>query len=93
MPIAKYIRYMRLWPPWGLELRSESCMFDIVSNISNVLRRRCLWRAVMRTSIILDWGVILYAKNIFIVSQFYPYKFDVVNTGYPIDTLKFIIQF
>ena len=50
---------------WGLELGSSSCMFDIGSTMLNFLQTYIWWIAVLRASIDLDWGVILYTKTIF----------------------------
>ena len=45
------------------EFWSASCMFDLVSTISNMFWRWCIWRAVVRTSRGMDWGVIMSAKT------------------------------
>ena len=65
---------LRLFPPWGLELRSESFMFDLVSTISNILLRWFSWRAAMRMLRGLYRGVIMSDKTIFIVLWFFSYK-------------------
>ena len=59
--------YLSLFPPWGLELRSEFFMFDLVSAMSNVLLRWCSWRAVMRMLRGLSWGVIMSTKTILLL--------------------------
>ena len=91
-PIVQSIRSLRLWPPWVLEFMSEICMFDIVSTIPLPPQWWCSYRAVMNTSIVLAWGVILSDKNIFIVDVFSSYNFNGVPIGYHIALQKFIIH-
>ena len=50
------ITYLRLTPPWGLELSSASCMFDLVSPISKFPRRWGSLIRVIRKLRGLSWG-------------------------------------
>ena len=68
--------FLRLFPPCGLEFRSESCMFDLVSTMSTVYLRRISWRAVIRTLIGLDSGVIIPTSTISIFACLSSYSFD-----------------
>ena len=64
MPIAQAVISQILFLPWGLELRSASWIFDLVSIISKILLGWISCRLVTRKSRGLDWGVILFV-NIF----------------------------
>ena len=93
MPIEQSMRFRRLLPPWGLELRSASCMFDLVSTVSNDFLRWSLWIAVIRASRILYWVVIPYSSTLLIVYWLYSYSFDWVPMGYPIDLKNLLSSF
>ena len=73
--VSQSIISLILWTPWGLEFRSTSCRFDLVSTISNIFIIWFSWREVMRTTIYLDWGVIMSYNNNFIVAWLSSYNF------------------
>ena len=83
--IARSRIYLRLYPPWVLNLRSESCIFDLVSTMSKHLKRLFSRRAVANMPIVLTLGVIMSSKTPFIVSWLSLYNFDIGHMGYTID--------
>ena len=86
-------KFSDIFPPWGLDLISESCMFDILSTISNVLRRWISWIAVIRIYRGLVWALILSTNTLSIVVWLSLYNFDGGPMGYLIYINKFLIQF
>ena len=61
---------------WGLEFRSASCMFDLVSTMPNFFLVWISWRAVISKPRGLDRVVILSYSTLLISAWLYSYSFD-----------------
>ena len=73
--IKRSIIYQIIRPPWGLELRSSSCMFYLVStilkNYEDEFQRYWWWGCLE------DWFGVLYSiPKLFFLNWFSSYNFD-----------------